>query len=279
MSEQHIPLTAIVLSHNEAQNLSRCLSALRSCAEVIVVDDGSDDGSPDMARKHGARVVEHPFTSFADQRNWALHSAGCGFAWTLHLDADEVMTVPALEEIRVRIRSMSENQVGYLARKIMLNDRWLKYSADYPVYVARLVHRRGPRFEMGGHGEIINAPTSDAVFLDEPMLHYAFSKGWPDWYRKHDRYAADEAARLLATAGQGTGPLLWSADPVQRRRVLRSLSYRIPARPLFRFLYQYVWRRGFLDGVPGYQFARAMARYEAMINQHQRRLRREATEQ
>ena len=272
MPEALIPITAIVLSHNEAANLPRCLAALRDCAEVIVVDDGSDDGSPEVARKYGARVVEHPFTSFADQRNWALASAGCVYPWTLHLDADEVMTPAALEEIRERLSTLSETQVGYLARKVMLNERWLKYSADYPVYVARLVHRSGPRFVMGGHGEVIDAPPDDAVFFDAPMLHYAFSKGWPDWYRKHERYAAHEAKRLMNSIGQGTWQDLWSDDPVQRRRALRALSYRVPARPLLRFLYLFIWRRGFLDGPPGYRFARAMARYERMIDVERKKL-------
>ena len=85
-----VSISAVVLSHNEAANLPRCLRALRDCAEIVVVDDGSTDDSRRIAAACGARVVEHPFVSFADQRNWAMEQAGLRHDWVLHLDADEV---------------------------------------------------------------------------------------------------------------------------------------------------------------------------------------------
>ncbi|MGD9613149.1 MAG: glycosyltransferase, partial [Kiritimatiellia bacterium] len=76
-----LPISAVVLSHNEAGNLPRCLRALRDCAEVVVVDDGSTDDSPRRAAECGARVVVHPFVSFAAQRNWAMDEAGLANDW------------------------------------------------------------------------------------------------------------------------------------------------------------------------------------------------------
>ena len=261
-----LPISAVVLSHNEAGNLPRCLRALRACAEVVVVDDGSTDDSPRIAAECGARVVAHSFASFADQRNWAMDEAGLKNDWVLHLDADEVAPPDLLAEIRRRLPALEPGSVGQLARQVMLGEQWLKHSADYPVYVPRLVHRRGPRFEMRGHGETLAVAPGAAVYFDEPLWHYNFSKGWAEWRARHLRYAAAEAARIRAGGAGLPFRALFSPDRATRRAALRALSYRLPGRPALRFVYAYVWRRGFLDGAAGWRFCRAMAEYERMID-------------
>ncbi len=269
-----IPISIVILSHNEAVNLPRCIAAVKGCGDVVVLDDGSTDASQEVARSCGARVVEHPYISFADQRNWAMEHAELQYDWVLHLDADEVMTVEALQEMTDLLPTLDVNKVGFLPRKMMLGDRWLRFSATYPVYVARLVHKQGPRFVMRGHGEVIDALSDTAVYLREPMLHYAWSKGWEDWQQRHARYAEAEARRLLQ---EGT-TLCWrdllAHDDVKRRRALRMLSFKMPFRSLQRFLYSYVLRGGFLDGWPGLQFCWAMARYERMISRELKKLKR-----
>lgn len=261
-----VPISAVVLSHNEAANLPRCLRALRACAEVVVVDDGSTDDSRRIAAEYGARVAVHPFTSFADQRNWAMDAAGLCQDWVLHLDADEVMPPAALEEIRRRLPSMTSGAVGFIARKVMLGEKWLRFSADYPVFVPRLLFRQGVRYAMRGHGEVLAAEPRESVFLDEPMLHYNFSKGWEDWRERHLRYAAAEAGRIRAGTPSFSFRAFFSANRPARRAALRALSYRLPGRPILRFLYAYVFRLGFLDGAAGLRFCRAMAAYERMID-------------
>ncbi len=270
-----IAVSVVVLCRNEAANLPRCLAAVRACRETIVVDDGSDDGSPAVAAAAGARVVAHPMASFAAQRNWAMAEAGLRCDWALHLDADEVMTPEALAEIRDRLPALAPGRIGFFARKVMLDGRWLRRSADYPVFVARLVHRDGPRFVMRGHGEIVEAPPEAAVYFREPMLHFPFARGWAEWRERHRRYAAAEAARWAAGDSAAGWREIGSADRVRRRRAWRALSYRLPGRPLLRFLYGYIVCAGFLDGRPGLRFCLAMAWYEARIDAERRRRARE----
>ena len=274
-SNAPIPVSVVVLCRNEAANLPRCLAAARACAETVLVDDGSDDGSPAVAAAAGARVVAHPMESFAAQRNWAMAEAGLRCDWALHLDADEALTPAALAEIRARLSALTPDRVGFIARRVMLDGRWLRRSADYPVFVARLVHRAGPRFVMRGHGETVEAPPETAVYFQEPMLHFPFSRGWDDWRARHRRYAAAEAARLAAGGSRAPWRDALSPDPARRRRAWRALSYRLPGRPLLRFLYGYFVRAGFLDGRPGFRFCRAMAWYEARIDAELRRHKRE----
>ena len=266
-----LPISAVVLSRNEASNLPRCLRALRECAEIVVVDDGSADGSPRIAAECGARVAGHPFTSFADQRNWAMDSAGLQNDWVLHVDADEVVTPELLEEIRRRLPRMSPGSAGFIARKVMMGETWLRFSADYPVFVPRLVHRRGPRYAMRGHGEVLATSPSEPVFLEEPLIHHNFSKGWEEWRARHLRYADAEAARLRTGVAPVSVRAFFSANRTVRRAALRALSYRLPGRPALRFFYAYVLRLGFLDGAAGLRFCLAMASYERMIDAARRR--------
>ncbi len=271
-----LSISAVVLSHNEAANLPRCLRALRDCAEVVVVDDGSTDDSPRVAAECGARVVVHPFASFADQRNWAMDAAGLRCDWVLHLDADEVAPPELLAEIRRRLPALEAGAVGQLARKVMLGEKWLKHSADYPVFVPRLVHRRGPRYVMRGHGETLAAASGAAVYFDAPLRHYNFSKGWAEWRVRHLRYAAAEAARIRSGGAALSLRALVAPDRSVRRAALRALSYRLPGRPALRFLYAYLLRLGFLDGRAGWTFCRAMASYERMIDAELRKPQAEA---
>jgi glycosyltransferase involved in cell wall biosynthesis len=266
-----LPISAVVLCHNEAANLPRCLAALRGCAEVVVVDDGSTDGSPRIAAECGARVVVHPFTSFADQRNWALGAAGLACDWVLHLDADEVAPPELLEEIRARLPGLPATAAGFVARQVILDEKWLRFSADYPVFVPRLVHRQGLRFAMRGHGDVLAGEPAPAVYFDAPLRHHNFSKGWAEWRERHLRYAVAEAARIQAGLAPVSLRALLARDRSARRAALRGLSYRLPARPLLRFVYAYVLRLGFLDGRPGLRFCRAMAAYERMIDAARRR--------
>ncbi len=260
-----------MLSHNEAANLPRCLRALRDCAEIVVVDDGSTDDSPRVAAECGARVVAHPFVSFADQRNWAMDQAGLRHDWVLHLDADEVVTPEGLAEIRSRLPSLSPGAAGFLARKVMLGEKWLRFSADYPVFVPRLIHREGPRYAMRGHGETLASVPEASIYFTEPLLHYNFSKGWAEWRARHLRYAAAEAARIRSGASGPSLRAVFARDRAARRAALRALSYRLPGRPALRFLYAYGLRLGFLDGREGLRFCRAMASYERMIDEALRR--------
>jgi glycosyltransferase involved in cell wall biosynthesis len=260
------PCSVVVLARNEEQNLGRCLPALAFADEVVVVDDGSTDGSADVAARCGARVVQHGMVSFADQRNWVMDSAGLRNEWVLHLDADEVVTPGLARELGERLPAVSGDVAGFqLARKTMMGRKWLRFSATYPVYVPRLVHRDRVRYEAFGHGERVGRAEGGFEYLKEPCLHYNFSKGLAEWFERHNRYSSREAERIM---GEADALRLWeclSPDPVRRRAALRRLSFRLPCRALLRFVYVYCLRLGFLDGREGWIYARLQALYETLI--------------
>lgn len=262
-----VPVAAVVIAKNEAVNIRRCLDSLTWCAERVVIDDHSSDGTAELAASCGARVVTHPFTSFAAQRNWALEQAGVTSEWVLMLDADEVATDAFAQAVAHAVSTAEPDVAGYcLCRKTMLLGKWLKYSDAFPVWIMRLVRRGRASFQDSGHGEVPVPPAAGRLpCLAEPFLHFPFSKGLDDWYDRHNRYSTREALREMEELNPLRWDQLWRGTAAERRRTLRDLARRMPCRSALRFAYHYLWRWGVLEGRAGLTFSTLMATYEGMI--------------
>jgi len=268
MSEQKdkINVSAVVIVRNEADNLPRCLDSLNFSDDILVVDDFSEDNTANIATRSGARVVSHGMKDFADQRNWAMENGELKYDWVMHLDADEVLTSELIDEMAERVKTADGDLAGFfLARKTMLGNRWLRYSATYPAWVLRLVNKNRVKFVQVGHGEKLGSAKGRIEYLKNPFLHFNFSKGWSDWFDRHNRYSSLEAKNLTEQTSELGFFSLFSTDPDIRRRALRVVSYRLPFRPWLRFFYVYFLRLGFLDGKPGLTYTVLQAIYEYMI--------------
>jgi glycosyltransferase involved in cell wall biosynthesis len=261
-------VSTLLLTFNEQHNLSRCLEALDWCDDIIVVDSGSTDDSVEILRRAGARVLHRPFDNFSNQRNFGLEEGKPRHEWVLHLDADEVAT----REFHKRL-AVFEPEDGIDAyrvpSKIMLHGHWLRHAGMYPTYQVRLGHRDRLRFRQVGHGQREDLPPASVGLFDEPYLHYNFSHGLSAWLRKHLRYAEDEARDLVSLRNRLAvkSSSIFIGDATSRRRALKDLSVRLPfvIRPLARFFYILIWRRGLLDGRYGVLYALTLSMYEGMI--------------
>lgn len=276
-SLESIPVSVVVIAKNEETNIGRCLELLKWCNDVVVVDDHSEDQTVEIAKHLSARVVTHPFSSFAEQRNWAIDNTELKNPWVLMLDADEVVTEDFVTALKQEVSSAEENVVALrTCRKTMLDGTWLKYSDGFPVWIMRITRVGKAQYEDSGHGEV-PVPKLDGEIgtLHEPFLHYPFSKGMEDWHARHERYSTREAKLEFESLAPFKLSELFAADKAIRRRALRSLSRRLPGRAWLRFLYQYILKRGFLDGAAGLKFCRMMSKYEGMIVQKRKQLERE----
>lgn len=260
-------LSVVIICKNEAGNIRRCLASVGWSDDVLVVDDFSTDETVEIAASLGARVVQHAFTSFAEQRNWALDQGGLRHEWVLMLDADEEATPGFFQDLTACLAAADEQTAAFaVCRKTMLGGRWLKYSDGFPVWIMRVVRRGRARFMDSGHGEVPVPPVQGRVQrVREPMVHDPFSKGLADWLDRHNRYSSREAALEVDAREPIVCSALFGRDGAVRRRALRNLARRLPCRPLLRFAWQYFWKWGFLDGQAGLTFSTLMAMYEAMI--------------
>jgi glycosyltransferase involved in cell wall biosynthesis len=269
-------ISVLILTLNEAGNIGDCLESVAWADDVLVLDSGSTDGTVAQARARGARVMHRPFDSFAAQRNYGLREGGLRHDWVLHLDADERVT-PALRAELQGVARQGRYEAYRVPSKLMFQGRWLKHAGMYPTYQVRFGRREALSFTQVGHGQRSALPPERLGVLEEPLLHYAFSKGLADWFARHNRYSTDEARLALERLKHGR--VAWkeliAADAQTRRRALKDLSFHLPARPLLRFLYVYVVRRGFLDGQPGFDYAVMLAIYEYMTGLKLRALQHE----
>lgn len=229
--------TATVITLNEERNLPRALASLAGLAdEVVVVDSGSTDRTCEIARQHGARVVERAWTDFSDQKNFA--AARASHDWILSLDADEELS-PALQAELRRWKEQPPAAAAYaMPRKARYLGRWILHSGWYPDPKRRLYRRDRARF-VGVLHESLEVDGPVAVFHGD-LYHHTFAT-----LAAH-RAQVDTYSRLAAAQLHAAG----------RRHWLLPLLLAPP----WMFLRTYLLRQGFRDGRAGWCIARLTAR-------------------
>jgi glycosyltransferase involved in cell wall biosynthesis len=266
-------ISVAVFTLNEELNLPHCLSSLNGkCDDVVVIDSFSTDRTGQIAADNGARFVQNQFTGFGDQRNWCLDQVEFKNSWLLILDADERVTEELWEEMIKAVQQANEKIAAFrLKRRFFWEGKWLRYANLYPSWVVRLIRIGSVRYVNRGHAETqeVNGLVGELKndLLDENH------KGLDEWRSRQCHYAHQEAVHESVLNGQ---PLsrIFSSDPLVRRTALKSLARTLPMRGLSYFLYSYLFRRGFLDGLVGLQFCLEKARFQAQTGKILRESRR-----
>lgn len=269
-------ISVLILTFNEEHNLPACLESVRWADDVLVLDSFSTDKTIEIAQAAGVRILQNQFVNFAEQRNFGIKQGGLKHEWVLHIDADEVVT-PELQRELVDVAVSGKKDAYRVASKMMFQGRWLKHSGLYPWYQVRFGKRDRLGFVQVGHGQRENLEPERLGTLQEPLLHFSFSKGIQDWIERHNRYSTAEAAHFLENTGNQAidWPGIFSlSNAPRRRRALKDLFSLLPCRPTLRFLYMYFFRLGFLDGRAGFTYCRLLAIYEYFTVLKIRELRR-----
>jgi glycosyltransferase involved in cell wall biosynthesis len=269
--------SVVILTLNEATNLPACLATLPGVDDVLVVDSGSTDSTAKIALGAGARVITRPFDNFAAQRNYAHTAGALRHAWAFHLDADERMRPELLAECRaIATRPPTSEPAGYYcAPRMLWRGQWIPSCTDYPAWQARFVRPAAFQFMEVGHGQR-EAPGLTLGQLTSSYDHLLDTEGVDGWLAKHARYARREAS--AAAAEWRPFSSAWhewrAAHGLARRRALKRLSLHLPLRGFARLIYQYFLRGGFREGAAGWEYCRLLARYEAMVTQELRAVRK-----
>lgn len=258
-----LDVTVLIAAKNEEANLDRCLRALSPARRVIVLDSHSDDATGDIARDHGAEVVQFEYTGgYPKKRQWALDTLNLDTEWIFLLDADEVVPDALWNEIRAALSSPSH--AAYLITK-GFHFMGRRFDHGGFSHQAVLLFRRGSaRFE-----ELIDDPATaldmevhERLLVDgsvgelsTPLIHEDY-KGLEAYIDRHNKYSTWEAhlrQTYLQEGAYGSASVQARlfGDAQERRRFLKKIAIRIPFEPLLWFLYHYVVRLGFLEGKPG----------------------------
>lgn len=231
-------VTVVVLALDEEQGIAPTLEAARSSGFcVLVVDGGSKDATVAIAEGLGCEVAVRPFTTFADQRNWALGRVTTPYV--LFVDADELLHPALTEAVIDAIRD--DVDAAWIPTLDYFAGRWMVHGGWYPQPHLRLLRRSVARFQGAVHESVkLDLRRPKVVRLDEPLLHRSHLTV-SHYLRKLDRYTTIEAARL-----QGRGLYLVARGSAEAVAVL---------------VRRLVFQKGWKDGIHGVVGAALYATY------------------
>jgi glycosyltransferase involved in cell wall biosynthesis len=258
-SAAKLPVSVIVAVRNEEKNLPRCLKALREVGEVYVIDSGSSDATPEIARSFGAKVVQfHYQGGWPKKRQWAMENLEFAYDWIFLVDADEALTAELAQEIRAAIQNPDVN--GYfISLRMYFLGRLLRHGGagfwklslfrrGKGAYECRLKNQDISMADMEIHEHVV--VDGNTAHLKNPLEHHNV-ESLSRYIQKHDEYSNWEAKVWVESEQNGQLTASFFGSQAQRRRWLKTKFLRLPGAPLWFFLLKYVIGLGFLDGVPG----------------------------
>jgi glycosyltransferase involved in cell wall biosynthesis len=257
MNDEKLDITVIVLTYNEKLHIERCLKSINTFAKsVIVVDSFSTDGTQEIAKNHGAIVLENAFINYSIQFNWALRNSPIETEWVMRLDADEYLEINLIEELKKSLGLIPKgiNGIVFKRKHIFLGKPIIK--GVYPVKLMRLFRNGSAACEDRWMDEHMELSYGSVIELENDFVDHNLNNiSW--WVQKHNSYAVREAIDLLNLEI----PLIYSANQngelseqakLKRQKKLKYARLPLFWRAFFYFLYRYFIKLGFLDGKEGF---------------------------
>lgn len=232
-----IRLSVVVITKNEAQRLPTCLASVAFADEVVIVDSGSHDGTPELARQAGARVIETTdWPGFGPQKQRGLDAATG--QWVLCIDADEWLDATlarSIQQVTAQSTPADGAPVAYeIDRLSAFCGQWMQHGSWSPDWGVRLFKRGVARFsEDLVHERLIYSGKTGR--LNGKLLHNSITS-IQDGLDKMNRYTSGRAQD-------------------QRRQGKRGGLGKAIGHGIWAFVRAYVIRRGFMDGRIGFVLA------------------------
>lgn len=225
-------LSLVVITLNAQAHLERCLKSVPFASDLVVLDSGSTDETVNIAKAAGARVFVEEWRGYGAQKHRATELALTD--WVLNLDADEALSLESQAEIQALLNRGSIDEEAFSFPRLSFHmGRWIRHGGWYPDRQIRLYDRRRARWSLKAVHEKIEAQVLGQ--LHSPILHWVFNS-LEHQVTTNNRYS---------TLG---------ADELSRRGRSFWLIHLL-LKPKVKFLETYIWKLGFLDGMPGFIIA------------------------
>jgi glycosyltransferase involved in cell wall biosynthesis len=240
-------ISAYILAFNEAEKVKAAVESVLWADEVVLVDSGSTDGTPEIASGLGARVVQVQFNGFGELRNRAVEA--CRYDWIFSLDADERCTRPVRDEILGLLAGTPPFDIYRVPRRNYFMGRWIRGSGWYPNFRQPQFFRKGSmRYTLEPVHEGFEVIGGKPVgTLRNAIWQFPF-RDLGEIIHKANRYSSLGAQKLagkrVSMAG-AVGHGLWA------------------------FLKHYIFKLGFIDGWAG--FAIAFGNFEGTYYRYAKR--------
>jgi glycosyltransferase involved in cell wall biosynthesis len=220
-------VTAFVITLNEEENIASCLESVSWADEILVVDSFSSDRTCDLARERGAKVIQRRWNGINEQRQAGLEH--CAHDWVLCLDADERVSHELRDEILRCLRSPS-CAAWEITRHTRYLGRWINHCGWFPDWKLRLFRKSVSAFT--GTDPHDHVSVEGSVGRLKGKIHHYTYRNFAHQIRTINSFSETASARL--------------AEHGRRFSLLALL-----VRPPWKFFEVYIWKLGFLDGVPG----------------------------
>lgn len=231
-------LSVIIITFNEEKNIGRCIDSVKDIAdEIIVVDSFSTDDTERICRSKGARFYQHHFEGHIEQKNYSLMFTD--FPYVLSLDADEALDSTLIRSI-IEVKKKWKYDGYEMNRFTNYCGKWIKHCGWYPDRKLRLFNKRHARW--GGnnpHDKLELEPGSNTLLIKGNILHYSYNT-------VEEHYRQIEYFTTISSKGM-----------FQQGK--RAPMIKLLFNPCLKFIKDYIFHLGFLDGYAGWQICRLSA--------------------
>jgi len=230
-------ITAIIPTLNEETHIDAAIKSVSFADEIIVIDSYSTDKTLEIAEKHTVKIIKRKFDDFSSQKNFAIDQAK--HPWVYILDADERVTPEVEKEILEAVNNPKDKVGFYVRRTFYFCGKRLDYGGCQRDKVVRLFLKEFCSYDGSPVHETITA-RGKLGFFKNKIEHFSY-KNYDHYISKMNHYAALRGKQYFEKGKKVNYP------------------YHIVIKPAARFFIHYFIRLGFLDGFPGYIFARTQA--------------------
>lgn len=225
-------LSVYMITYNNARTIGRALESLKWADEIIVVDSFSTDKTVEICQKYTDKIFQRRWPGHRDQYQYAADLTT--HPWIMFVDADEEVSPELAEEIRRELNAREgEQECFFVYRRTYYLGRWIRYGGWYPDGEIRLYRRDRGKWEGGLHAKVM--VEGKLGTLKNHYFHYNY------WNISDQIQTIDRYSRIAVE------------DMVKMNKPFWLLN--LLFRPPLRFFKDYILKRGFLDGIPGFIIA------------------------
>ena len=247
-------ISAVILTFNSEASIERTLASVRQVATTIhIVDSLSQDRTRQICLDNGCEVVERPFSTYGDQRNWAIDRFSDTEEWQLHVDADEVLDSELIDAIKRLDLANSEFDGYVFLRRIVFMGKTLKFGGISKTWHMRLFRRGKGMVENRLYDQHFIC-TGPVKILNGSMLDHQ-EMSLSEWTARHNKWSDFEVQEICGAATNAPGKLKgeMGGNIIERKRFQKETYYKLPLffRSFSYFIYRYFFKLGVLDGAEG----------------------------
>jgi glycosyltransferase involved in cell wall biosynthesis len=236
--QEHVKISVVIITFNEERNIGACIDGVREIAdEILIVDSFSTDATQRICESKNVRFLSHAFEGYGAQKNWATAQATHDVI--LNVDADEIPDARLVQAIQ-NVKNNWQSDVYTFNRCNNYCGQWIRHGAWYPDRKPRLYDRRKGAWTSAIVHETLEAHAdAKTSLLAGDLLHYSYQTVAQHRHQM-EKYSTLGAQEAFAKNKQAT-------------------YLKIYINPVWRFIRDYFFRLGFLDGYFGWIIAKNTA--------------------